>query len=79
MPINRREAEAVVAVRWTHKVSSKYFDELFFASRKERIVSASPALHWMIGHRFDKVREVCAMRGWTLIDLRSNKQVKVAE
>lgn len=67
MGIARREAP--VTVRWTHKVTCKYF-EANFRVKDNRVVAAAPQIHWMLNHRFDKVRETCSMRGMEIEELK---------
>lgn len=70
MPIQKRQVEQVA---WTHKIVSKQF-EAYIATRSEKVIAASPAIHWTMGHRFDKVREICSQRGYELFDLRPAKR-----
>lgn len=67
MPIKKRVAE-VTANTGSGKryvVQAKHF-VAGFVTRRERVAEADPVLHWTMGLRFDKVREVCSSRGWEL-------------
>jgi hypothetical protein len=70
MAIQKRE---VPETAWTHKVISREFT-CFFRVKEGRVAQASPQIHWMINHRFDKVRETCSMRGYEIEDLKSAKR-----
>lgn len=73
MPIEKREI--VKPIRWTHEIRTKYFTGMIQV-RQARVVSASPQLHWSIQHRYDKVRELCSMRGFELIELKKPRKQK---
>lgn len=70
MAITKRE---IPPPSWTHKVISRYF-ECFFRVKDGRVVATSPQVHWMLNHRYDKVRETCSMRGMEIEELKTRRK-----
>jgi len=63
MAIKRRVLPA--AASFTHRIETPYFVG-GITVKSERVTDAAPQLHWSIGQRYDKVREICSQRNWKL-------------
>ena len=67
MVIHKRETFITPSVpKWTHKIITKYFTCHLRVSAGNRVVAAEAQIHWTLGQRLDRVREVSNSRGHKL-------------
>lgn len=67
MPIAKRTIN-IAPVRWTHQIETKQYTAKLRIVQ-EKVASAEPQLHSLIGQRYDKVREIASQRGWDLLEI----------